>query len=419
MVCYYFPPVQSAGCTRSVSFARALPELGWEPTVLTVDRTRDPWVRTGESVPSRMRIVRTREWALARLLDLGHAALARVFRHETNYLREVFAVPDTQIAWSSTIPGALLAREHDAIYVSCSPFSSAVSGCLMKLVSGKPLVVDLRDAWTLNPHARRTWFRSRVEAWLESYVFAHADRIVVNTEGAARLYRATYPEAAGKILAIPNGYDALAPARPVSRKGPFRIVHLGSFYGSRRPDALVDALARLRHLPIEFVQVGGGYARPEDTRGARVTVIDTLPRERALELLEGASVLYLKQGREPGVTRHIAIAAKTYEYLATGLPILADLPEGDNAELVARYATDATLVTSGSSRELEAAILSLYDRRGAVPSVHPEFVRDFDRRSLTALLARTLDGLVAPLQETFTPFRRARPSAADLRGAPS
>jgi hypothetical protein len=194
---------------------------------------------------------------------------------------------------------------------------------------------------------------------------------------------------------IPNGYDALAPVPRAERDGPFRIVHLGSFYGSRQPDALVEALGRLAPLPVEFVQVGGGYTRPADTRGARLTVIDTVPRERALELLGGASLLYLKQGREPGVKHHVAVAAKTYEYLATGLPILADLPDGDNADLVARYATDATIVRSGSPGELEAAIRDAYARRrSVVPRVSDDFARDFDRRHLTGALARVFQRVI-------------------------
>src|SRR5581483_8499832 len=87
MVCYYFPPVQSAGCTRSVAFATNLPAVGWEPTVLTVARSRDPWVRTGAAVPEGVRIVRTREWRLAPLLDLAHGALSRVIGDGTNWFR--------------------------------------------------------------------------------------------------------------------------------------------------------------------------------------------------------------------------------------------------------------------------------------------------------------------------------------------
>ncbi|MEZ0230136.1 MAG: glycosyltransferase, partial [Planctomycetota bacterium] len=352
MVCYYFPPIRTVGCTRSVAFARNLPACGWKPTVLTVRETRDPWVQTGAPVPEDVEVVRTREWSLARCADLADAVFTRArrllgFRGRRSWIRELTCLPDSQVAWFSTVRGALLARSHDAIYVSCSPYSSALSGCFMKLLSGKPLVVDLRDAWTLNPHAVHANLHRAVIERLERLVFALADRIVLNTDGALRAYADLYPGAASKLVVVPNGYDELSPASEVARGERFSVMHFGSFYGSRQPDALLAAI-RSTGLPIEFVQVGGGYARPAVDPGVPVTVIDTVERARALELMKSASLLYLRQGREPGVAHHMAVAAKTYEYLATGLPILADLPEGDNAEIVERYASNARLVKSGS-----------------------------------------------------------------------
>lgn len=401
MVCYYFPPIRSVGCTRSVAFAENLPRCGWQPTVLTVRQTRDPWVLTGASVPSGVSVVRTRELGLARVVDLADAVFARArrligFRGARSWLRELLCVPDTQIAWFSTLRGALLARRHDAIYASCSPYSSALSGCLMKLLTGKPLVVDFRDPWSLNHHNAHTALHRFATARLERIVFALADRIVLNTDGAARLYASAYPHAANRLAVIPNGYDELAPVTVAPRPERFRILHVGSFYGSRQPDALMEALRGCAHLPIEFVQVGAGWKPPAEGVGVPVTVIDTVPRERALELMKTASLLYLRQGREKGVVHHVAVAAKTYEYLATGLPVLADVPEGDNAEIVERYAANAHVVKTGSARELRAAILAAYERRDTVvPCVKDEFTVDFDRKRLTAKLGALLDEVCA------------------------
>ncbi len=418
MVCYYFPPIRTVGCTRSVAFARNLPACGWEPTVLTVRETRDPWVQTGAPVPEGVSIVRTREWPLARAADLADAAFSRLrrlvgFRGARSWIRELTCLPDSQVAWTVTARGALLARKHDAIYVSCSPYSSAVRGCFMKLLSGRPLVVDLRDAWTLNQHANPTALHRAVVERLERLVFAVADRIVLNTGGALRAYAALHPSAASKLVVVPNGYDELAPATEVLRGERFRVMHFGSFYGSRQPDALLAAIRNLR-LPIEFVQVGGGYTRPVVDPGVPVTVIPTVERARALELMKTASLLYLRQGREPGVAHHLAVAAKTYEYLATGLPILADVPPGDNAEIIERYASNARLVKSGSVDELAAAVRSAYEERETVtPRVRPEFAIDFDRRRLTAKLGAVLEAAVlgseAPIGASWT-------DASDPRG---
>ena len=186
----------------------------------------------------------------------------------------------------------------------------------------------------------------------EQKVFAAADRIILNTNGARSLYARSYPAYAPKMTVIPNGYDRLNPAdarEPV--REPFRIVHVGAFYGSRTPDELLDVLERFEG-DTEFVQIGSTHPTLERRSSARIRVIPQMKHGDALNLMRTASLLYLRQGWEPGVTDYIAVAAKSYEYLATGLPILAHCPPGDNAELIRRYAANSYVVTRPGGREL-------------------------------------------------------------------
>src|SRR5205085_9885662 len=102
----------------------------------------------------------------------------------------------------------------------------------------------------------------------------------------------------------------------------------------------------------------------------------------------------LKQGFQGDTTANIAVAAKTYEYLATGLPILADCPEGDNAEMVRQYCAYPYVVTSQNREDLKAAVLNAYAAAATmVPRVTPEFEKRFNRRALTGRLAAVLDGV--------------------------
>jgi glycosyltransferase involved in cell wall biosynthesis len=398
MLCYYFPPLITSGVTRSAAFARLLPEFGWQPIVLTVSKSADPWVKTGAPVPEGARIERTAEWNFPALLDFFHGAMSRLcgmFGHDlqTNYMRELFAIPDTQIAWQTTWRGIQLAKESDVIYASCSPFSSAVSAALIKAVTKKPLVIDFRDAWTLNPHIAHIAPHSFIIGLLERFAVNSCDAFIVNTEGAAKLYRERYPRWSNKIEVIPNGYDKLTPVTAQADKDTFRIMHVGSFYGSRSPDLLLEAMAELPELPLEFIQIGEGWPTFDRFREKfKITVHGTVPHTKALELMGEASLLYLKQGFEAGVTDYIAVAAKTFEYLATGLPTLIDAPPGDNAELIRKYGENSYVVTNNSKDDLKRAIKSAYDRRKAViPTVNPEFAERFNRRNLTARLAAVFD----------------------------
>lgn len=401
MLCYFFPPLVASGATRSHEFARLLPQFGWEPLVLTVKDCKDPWILPvrGED-PAGIHVERTREWNLARLTDSVHAISLRVARLfgvtlTRNVFREVLCFPDSQIAWFSTLRSVALARGCDLIYVSCSPFSSALSGVMAKRLTGRPLVVDFRDAWSLNPHARLSKLQRAMVNRLERRVIDACDALIVNTDGAARLYASVYPDHRAKIIAIPNGYDALTPVARGEPGGDFVIMHVGSFYGSRQPDLLLECLAELDRKDIVFVQVGGGFESYERFRGRlRIEVLPAVPRKQALEMMRQASLLYLKQGWEPGVSEYIAIGAKTYEYLATGLPILAEVPPGDNAELVRNYASPGYLVTSDDRGELRAAVERAYEERSrSGAGIHPEYAERFSRRALTGQLAALFDRL--------------------------
>jgi glycosyltransferase involved in cell wall biosynthesis len=403
MICYYFPPIVTSGVARSFEFAKLLPNFGWEPLVLTVKHSKDPWVQHDlGGDPKGIRVQRTLEWNLAGLADFLHGCCCRVARLfgrnlTRNLFRDFLCIPDSQIAWFSTIRARRLARECELIYVSCSPFSSSVSGAIVKRLTGQPLVVDFRDAWSLNPHAD---FRRPQRAMInrfERFVLSACDALIVNTDGAARLYAAAYPEHREKIVTIPNGYDVLTPVDRTATAGDFQIMHVGTFYGSRNPDALLECLAEMGRDDIVFVQVGGSFDSYERFKDRiRIKIVPPLSREAALELMREASLLYVKQGWEPGVSEYIAVAAKTYEYLATGLPILAEVPPGDNAELVQKYASSGYVVTSNTRAELRQAVERAYAARSRTSAINPEFAKRFSRRELARKLALLFDRVTDP-----------------------
>ena len=401
MICYYFPPIVTSGVARSFEFAKLLPHFGWQPLVLTVRRSKDPWVKTSLSEdPKGIRVERTLEWNLAGLTDFLHGCCSRVARFfgknlTRNLFREFLCIPDSQIAWFSTIRARRLARECELIYASCSPFSSSVSGVIVKRLTGRPLVVDFRDAWSLNPHTRFNRLQRAMINRFERFVLSACDALIVNTDGTARLYATAYPEHREKIVTIPNGYDALTPVDRRTTEGDFQIMHVGTFYGSRNPDALLECLAEIGKDDIVFVQVGGSFDSYERFKErVKIKIVPPLPREAALELMREASLLYVKQGWEPGVSEYIAVGAKTYEYLATGLPILAEAPPGDNVELVQKYASAGYVVTSNKRAELRHAVERAYEARSrASVAIQPKFAEKFSRRELTRQLAALFDRL--------------------------
>ncbi len=396
MLCYYYPPIVTSGVARSYGFVRELAKNNWKQTVLTVRNPADKWVGKSEDDGSisNVTVVRSSELNITKVVDFFHGATSRFFSLfkidlQKNYYRDLLCIPDTQISWFTFFIGIRLAKTVEVIYVSCSPFSASVKAVLIKLFSKKPLVVDLRDAWAINPVNTHTAFHSFISKLLERLVVYNCDRLIANTHGAEKLYLEHYPQHKDKITMIPNGFDELNLASKKTPDTKFTIMHVGSFYGLRQPNKLLEALKRIGNSSIKFIQLGNSCDVLETfADDVEIEVINTVPREKALELMKTVSVLYLNQG----ATDIIPIAAKTYEYLTTGLPIIAECPEGDNSQVVSKYGINSFIVTDGSVDKLEEAVRKTYaERESFKPEVNEEFIRLFSREALAEELEKVLN----------------------------
>jgi glycosyltransferase involved in cell wall biosynthesis len=391
MMCYYFPPIHSVGAHRSVGFATHLKELGWAPTILTVTQTRIPWERTNAPVPPGLDIVRAPEWNLHRAVALADAASARLFRmfgrpRAPRVCRSSFWMPDTQIAWRAVRAGVRIARQADCVYVSCSPCSAAVFGATVARRTRKPLVLDFRDPWG----------GRGLQPLLQRFALSRADAVILNTPRTLAYYQKRFPDLASRMVAIPNGFDTLPETRPATpRTGAFTIMHVGEFYGSRQPDVMLEVLAELNLPGLEFVQVGPApTALARIGSSLRVRHIERVPRAEAVALMQSASLLYLRMHHEEYFAPMI-VPAKAYEYLTTGVPILAECGDGDPRDLISKYGTHAEVVGSGNRDEIRAAVLRAYNRRHEPPdAVNPLFVERYHRRALTKRLADVLEAVV-------------------------
>lgn len=425
MLCYYFPPAQTVAIARNVGFARELPQQGWEPTVLTVREARDSWSVRGHSapVPTDVAIERTPEVNLDRLLSLCDGVASRTLRGvlgpwRGRLFRDVCA-PDPHHGWRVRRRGAQLAQECDCIYVSCSPFSTALAGAEIKRRSGRPLVLDFRDPWILNPQGpQHTRFHSWLGGRMEHAVLRAADCVILNTEGTLRLYREHYPEFADRFVCIPNGFDELnVPAASESTEEPFTVMHVGMLYHQRDPEPVLRALAELNRPNARFVQVGPTHPTIERYRDrVDIHVTGQVTPGEAAEWMRSASLLYLNQGRRPGNPESVAVTAKTYEYLATGLPILADCPPGDNARMVEDYALHPYVITEPVHDAFVAALQDAYAHRGQrEPAVHPEFASHFSRSALAGRLAAELEAVSRPRAHDDAPSMTRSLEAGNAR----
>ena len=221
----------------------------------------------------------------------------------------------------------------DLVYTTAPSHSTNLVGFLLRRLHRVRWCAEFRDPWCYPHSAPVTPLVARVNRWLERLCINAADYLVTVTEQTANLYRQRLGASAGKVILVRNGIPALNP-RPTHRNSePFRIVYTGSIYGGRDPRAFLEAVS----------MVAGEYA----TAGKPLRVdlfvsephIGDIPLDRYLEglgiagiarvrqwvphaemqrILTEADLLLLLAQRQP-----LQVPNKLYEYLGTGVPILA------------------------------------------------------------------------------------------------
>jgi glycosyltransferase involved in cell wall biosynthesis len=311
-----------------------------------------------------------------------------------------------------------------------SPFESGLAAAELGRRLGKPWVADLRDPWALDEmQVYTTRLHRSLELREMRSLLASAAAVVMNTEEAAREVRA-FPELARTpVVAIPNGFDSndFSGPDPERTDGAFRIVHSGYLHtatGLRHRAgkvtrriaggdvAGVDILTRSHVFLLEAIDRLleerprlattlelhlAGALSDEDIdvaeRSPVVRIRGYLPHDEAVALLRSADLLFLPMHDLPPGRRARIVPGKTYEYLASGRPILAAVPDGDARDLLSRAGTgflcrprDVERMARILQDQLERA-----ERGDPPPAMRPDVLQPFERRALTTRLAGVFD----------------------------
>jgi glycosyltransferase involved in cell wall biosynthesis len=424
VIAYFFPPIGGGGVQRAVKFARYLPEFGYEPVIVTGDggawmeRLGSDATLTGE-LPSTIEVHRIAE---------PEPPPATVSRER---LQRWLRVESAWKQWwvRGAIAAAAAAGPVDVVFATMSPFESAEVAAPVAARLGVPWVADLRDPWALDEMlVWPTAVQRRAERRRMQRDLARADAIVMNTpEAAAELGRA-FPELAARTISITNGFDAADFEAPVPARDDdaFRIVHAGFLHtaaGRKRTNAIhqalggsnaeVDFLTRSHVLLLEAVEavlsdhpelertlevhlVGPQTDADREASARFVNSHGYLPHDESVALVRSADLLFLPMHNLPSGYRARIVPGKTYEYLASGRPILAAVPDGDARDLLERAGT-AFLTRPDDVAAMSAVIVDAVQRRdrSEPPPPDPELLAGYERRELTRRLAALFDGLIA------------------------
>lgn len=412
ILAYYFPPMGLSGVQRVSKFVKYLPEVGWIPHVITTGPTayyaHDPTLL--EELDGRgIAIHRTSGTDPNSLLQSkGTVKMPREFiRKALRAVSDTFFIPDNKRGWAkqalSHARELVKQQNFDAIFVSGPPFSSMIAAAKLSSETGIPLVVDYRDLWYGNQfHVYPTPWHAHRHKKLEHYVLTRASRITVTNRRMKERLIATYSHLNfDDVVILPHGFDPedLPQSIPSRRAdSAFRLTYSGMFYDVVTPipffKAVRKVIATRKDVPIELHFAGllrDEYRKAAKRLGLSEIVVDhgyCLHRD-SVRLLAESDALWMMVGN----TRNADTisSAKLYEYMGTGKPLLVSVPHGALRTDAQRYGA-AWITEPDDVDAIAQCINEMIDRwkQGTLPKPNQSVVDTFDRKLLTADLARIL-----------------------------
>jgi glycosyltransferase involved in cell wall biosynthesis len=399
-------------------FARMLPDVGWNVTVLTARHSATTSIDRTEADQIAARASVIEAWSPTSTVSRRGKPVARVglrgaVRSAARFVSRSVLFPDREALW---IPSALragrraLAQErHDVVFASYGPASNLVIGWQLARERRIPLVIDFRDLWATLPV--ETAFVSQVHRALafrtEERILRSASRITAVAPRMAASLAEVHQIAPEKAVSITNGFDPSDVERVRDQRGPeprpFRLMYAGSVHADYDLSPFWKALKLLaadrtitpETFRVEFV---GNLDQAEPRAHGVDAFVETtpfVPRARLFDELARADALLVVE--TPGYYAQFSYAAKVFDYLLTGKPVVAIVDAGGNTATLLTQARVGFCAEDRDPVSVRRAIERVLGRKGAPPrDVHPdeEPLRKFSRQYLVTQLATVFDDVV-------------------------
>ncbi|MDY6844592.1 MAG: glycosyltransferase [Thermodesulfobacteriota bacterium] len=348
-------------------------------------------------------------------LDSLLSVLYRIFgrRLKTSVFLNLFGIPDVLIGWIplSVLKGIKLIRKYDIdiIYVSSKPFSSALIGALLKKVTGKPLVVDMRDPtiafpFYLGDDSLPFKFYVKATKCFETKILRRVDKLVFVSEMTEQAYLSAYPFLENKTTYIYNGFFSEFFLQENQKSfDSFTLVYVGNYYPHcQDSELLFQALRKIisqKRIPkgnIKFLYLGSDKKWVEEISwkydlSEIVICPGRVSRQESINSLAKASVIFLRIVED-------MISTKLYEGLATGIPLLSAISNREVLAIIEEYSPQSINSEPHNSDALADAIECLYCRwkqKEGYGLPNERYLKHFNKEALTNEFASELDTLIS------------------------
>lgn len=442
ILAYYFPPMGGSGVQRPVKFVKYLEQFGYSPRVVALDGS----IFNGQ-MPKDCEMLGDIAGKDIRYVTLNRRETLQAKLASTKLTQYT---PSLHWSWWTqaarrTCDEAFADGKPDVLFATVSPFASARAASDIARKYDIPWVLDMRDPWALDPIS---FYPSKLHYLSERRAMRaacrDADAVIMNTPQSLGAVKAAFPEVpTEKLFAITNGWDSDDfngfQKDSGQRDKKLTIVHTGRFYTgysarvnpwsrsvlfgrrfkpqdlfrysfgksnmlARTPYYLFAALKKLmdesaiREEDIRLVFVG--QTTSEDKKLVELFGLEKMAEFKgylnhrdSVSVLQSADVLFLPLHEPDGGKSALIVPGKTYEYIASGVPILGLLPPGDAREFIMRSGL-GFICEPTNIEQIAVTVLDLVRRhRTQGIAVMPDhaYIGRFERRNLTRKLSEVLD----------------------------
>ncbi len=317
-----FASLDEPGGTRHYEFARLLAQHGHKVTVIAspvsyiTGARSQPRAPSSDEDPAGVVILRAPVYSA----------------HHKSFIHRMLAFFSFML--SSFWMGLRVGRV-DVVWGTSPPIFQGVAAWALARLKGARFLFEVRDLWpqfAVAVGVLKSPLLIRASEWLEKFLYARADRVIVNSPGFIAHVKA---RGARAVDLVPNGADASmfeaassgTDFRARNRIGDaFVAMYAGAHGMSNDLGVVLEAAALLRGRDIQVVLVGDGKDKPALERRASVmglqNVIFAPPvpkREMPLALAAADACLAILKPLEEYKTTY---PNKVFDYMAAGKPIV-------------------------------------------------------------------------------------------------
>ena len=420
IITYYWPPSAGGGVQRWLKFSKYLPDYEWTPIIYTPDNPSYSLTDKSllQDISPDLEVLKRPIWEPYDLVNVlkGKKSSKSLNTGQTNksstsskllsWVRGNFFIPDPRKYWVK--PSVSFLKQYlkhnpvDVIITTGPPHSMHLIGLALKKAIGCKWIVDIRDPWSafdlLDEYRVSPRNLKKYQA-LESEVLMACDRVIATSPSMPTQLQSFDQD---KFLPITNGFDKsdFDLFSDTSNKQNLVLYHAGLMSDLRNPVNFWTALD----------QIIGEDSEPSKYMLHLVGVVES-GVDASIQKYQHLSQCYKKEGYKDHeevildyqtanvlllfvnntANAAVNIPGKTFEYLATGKPILCfSKPDTDVAKILEQFDHCAVIDYNEEVPDIKEKLLAFFSSRTHATTSE---VDKFSRSQLTADLAHLLDAL--------------------------